>query len=44
VLNKISDVLKEQGKVAEALETYRASLAMVDPIAKVSPDNADRLI
>jgi len=41
-LNNIGDVLKEQGKVKEALETYRDSLAKVDPIAKGSPDSAAR--
>jgi tetratricopeptide (TPR) repeat protein len=38
----IGDVLRDQGKLPEALESYRTALAITGPLAKTEPNNLDR--
>jgi hypothetical protein len=38
----VGDVLKVQGKLREALQSYSASLAIMDRLAKTDVGNADR--
>ena len=38
--NKVADVLVAQGNLFEALQSYRATLAIRERLAKVDPDNA----
>ena len=39
--NRIGDVLRDQGNLPGALESYRASLAIAERLAKADPGNAD---
>src|SRR5262249_59691132 len=39
--NKIGDVLKAQGNLAEALKSFRESLGIRERLAKADPDSAD---
>jgi tetratricopeptide (TPR) repeat protein len=41
-ISKVGDVLLRQLKLSEALETYRASLAIAHRLAKAGPDDAHR--
>ena len=38
--NEVGDVLKEQGRLDEALESFREGLAIVEPLAKAAPNVA----
>jgi tetratricopeptide (TPR) repeat protein len=38
--NKVGDVLKAQGNLADALQAYRDSLAIIERLAKIDPSNA----
>jgi len=40
LLNEIGDVLKSQGNLAGALDSYRASMDIFSRLAKADPDNA----
>ena len=41
-LNEQGEMLVVQGNLAEALKTFRDSLAIADRLAKADPSNADR--